>query len=110
CAAGAAPPAGCVKVSPAAVGGGVAVMVPELTVNVTLMEAGLPAALGEVTTTDPVYVPAARFAGLAEIDSDAGVVPLFGVTESQFVPAIPLWAAAVKFNGALLPVLVTWTV
>lgn len=53
CAAGAVPPAGCVKVNPAAVGAGVAVMVPEVTVRVTVIVAGLLAALGEVTVTVP---------------------------------------------------------
>jgi hypothetical protein len=43
-----------VKINPAAVGAGVAVIVPEVTVKVTLMVAGLLPALAEVTTTVPV--------------------------------------------------------
>ena len=51
---GSAPPPGWINVKPAAVGAGVAVIVPEFTANVTLMVAGLFPAFGEVTTTVPV--------------------------------------------------------
>jgi len=96
-----------VKVNPADVGGGVAVMVPEVTLRVTVTVAGLPAALGEVTVTVPVYAPGERPAPLTEIERDPGVVPVVGVTESQFVPATPLFAVAVKLRTPGLPVTCT---
>jgi hypothetical protein len=45
---------------------------------------------------------------LTLIESEPGVVPLVGVTESQFTPDAPELAAAVKLNA--LPLLVTTTV
>jgi hypothetical protein len=44
---------------------------------------------------------------LTEIERDAGVVPVVGVTESQFVPATALFAAAVKLRTPPLPVTCT---
>src|SRR5579863_4090467 len=58
------------------------------TTRVMAMEAGLPAAPVAATCTVEVYVPAARFAGLMDIDSIAGALPDKGDTASQYSPLV----------------------
>src|ERR1041385_5055227 len=97
CAAGAGPPAACVKLK-VAVG---AEIVPGETVTVTLMVAGLLPAPGEVTVIEPLYVP-----GVVSLLPSTEIVsvplllvlPLVGVTLSHGVGVVVL-ATAVKIRG-----------
>ena len=82
CAAGAAPPCTCVKES-VVVG---AEMVPGVTVKVTGMTAGLPAANGLSTMTLPWYVPEVSFEPSTETLNEPLVVPVEEDTESQPSP------------------------
>ena len=65
-----------------------------------------PAACGEVRLILPLYTPAVRPAGLTDTVSEAGVVPLPGVTDSQLPPV------ATAMNGMATPplavMLVVW--
>ena len=56
------------------------------TVSVTAIVAGLLDAPDAVTVIDPLYVPAAKAAGLTVTVAFPGVVPLAGLTASQEPP------------------------
>ena len=92
--AGFAPPT--VKLKASEAGVNVSTAKAGLTVNVTA-SAGVAPQAAAVALTDPIYVPAASPAGLADTFSVPGVVPLKGPTESQ--PDV-LVAMAVKAVAA----------
>jgi hypothetical protein len=78
------------------------------TVRLTERVVAAPPPLG-VRVTVPKYVPALRPAMLAETVIGPGVVPVVGVTVSQFPPVVVV-AAAAKLTGAAEFGTVTWTV
>jgi hypothetical protein len=88
---------------------GLAVRIVPPTTRFTVTVTGLFAACGDVMTTLPVYVPAARLAKFeTPILSAAGVVPLAALTVSQ-LPPLEVDAAAVKLTAAPLEViLIGW--
>jgi len=103
CAAGVAPPTICVKLSDV----GVAEMVPPVTLKVTGMRKGLPAAVGMVTQIAPLYVPVVRLEASALTLKLPGVGPARELMVSQL--SIPVLATASKASDAD-PSVVTCTV
>jgi hypothetical protein len=77
----------------------------ETTIVTGIASVGL-AAPGAVIVTLPVYVPAARVPGSAEIRTAAGVCELTGVAVSQFVPEA---TEVVKLNPSAAPLLLRTT-
>jgi hypothetical protein len=57
-----------------------------VTVNVTGTEIGPLEAVADEINTDPLYVPAARAAGLTETLTLPGVAPLAGVADNHEPP------------------------
>jgi hypothetical protein len=73
------------------------------TVSVTKIDCGLLEAPAELIVTFPEYAPAPSPPGFTEMLRFAGVVPLFGVTNSQLPPEVVVTEALKAKAAPLLP-------